>query len=1334
MIRRTVPVILLALWLTAAAQRVPLRIMSKTVVQGTEDARSLLFDRYGLMWVGTDQGLRAFDGYRFKTYRSNGYSPGILPNNYVNCITEDHHDRLWIGTRDGVVGYDRISGIFKTYEPRSEQARSIITLFTSADGTVWAGTNAGVSRYDPDKDEFADINLPDGVRSIAEDKKGNLYIGTWEGGLLRLDKRSGRMVAYPRMSERNTVASLLFDSKGRLWIGTWENGILRLDHPEDEKSPGLHAFNTGRADFRTFHRLVEDSASHSVYGCCIEGLTRVALDNEADVENYPILNFCYDMLTDGKGNLWVVTRGEGIVHLSTRPAPFRFFHLDLEDTALPVNRIQTVYTSDGRRFWLGLQPYGLAFYDRETGLTSYNSRIPGFSQLTGRQGIQVQTVSAVAHRGNGELWLGCSGGIIAWREDAPARLLQGNSRPYISYGSVNDFLPRRDGSLWIGQSDGVGVAFGDGKGRMLTMSEGDADFSHCHVNALMEDSRRRVWIATENAGIICVSGDAGRPASLVFRQYAPEHGNYPIDDALACHEDDGHRLWAVSGSGTLFLYDADEDAFRPVNHLFHLNLSSIYSINGDRQGWLWLSTDRGLVRLRTEGDKHTATYYGVEDGLQATHFSANGSYGFGSELFYGNAGGFLAFDPSRASQWKLSAPARLIVSELLIDDRPYNWLLPDMRSEISSRQPFFTRQITIPSDVRKLSVVFSLLTYQNQQQNKYAYWLEGYDRTWQHADADNRMATYQNLPAGTYYLHLRATDSYGHLSEMPYAIKLRVLPPWYLSWWAYLIYIVLLLIAAYGVIRWYKNYLKTKNRLAMAVVFTNITHELLTPLTIISASIDELRGKAPQFAGQYALMQNNIQRLTRLLRQILEVRKSQAGQLRLLVARGDLAAFVRQECENIRPMVGAKNAELSVTCPEDGVDAWFDKDKVDKILYNLLSNAVKYNCEGGRITVSLGCPAASPTVAVLTVSDEGIGIPRDKMKHLYTRFLDGDYRKMNTLGTGIGLSLTHDLVMLHHGVIDCRSTEGTGTTFTVTLPISREAYKKEEIDFTADNKAVDVQMVEGGELMLEGEELMVEGDRKDYSMLIVEDNAELLELMSKLFAQQYNVFTSRNGQQALNVIYKRDLDVVITDVMMPVMDGVELTRAIKDSPDYGQLPVVMLTAKTTDEDQNLGYESGADAYITKPFRLSDLQLRIDNIIRNRERVRRKFSSQTDFQVEQQHYSSPDEVFITKAIDCVSQHLDDADYSREQLASDMCVSSSTLYNKLRALTGQNVTGFINSIRLKKACEIARGNPQIAVGELSMAVGFNTPKYFAKCFKKEFGMLPSEYLEKVKVNSE
>ena len=939
--------ICLALTVMASAQRMPLRIMSQTPVQGTEEARSLIFDPYGLMWVGTDQGVRAFDGYRFRIYRSDAYSPGILPNNYVRSMTADQRDGLWIGTRDGLVRYDRRHGQFKTYHLRSEQARLINALYTTSDGMVWVGTNNGVSRYDAEKDDFTGINMAQGAISFAEDAKGNLYIGTWEGGLLRLDKKSGNMVGYPRLSNRNTVRSLLMDSRGRLWIGTWEDGIVRLDHPENENDPGIHRMNDGRSDFRTFHQLVEDSVSHAVWGCCIEGLTRVDLDNETQVENYPILTFCYDMVTDGRGNLWVLTRNEGIVHLSTKPSPFNFFHLNPAGLVLPVNRIQTIYTHDGNHYWLGLQPYGLALYDRQTDQVLYNNHIPGMAQFTGEQGIYVRTVYDIKETGNGDLWMGTDRGIIVWREGEQARLLPRSMTPFIGDYEVKAFHCLHDGTMLVGLSDGVSIAMSETKGRMLRLEEDGRDFSNCQVQSFFEDHQQRLWIATEGEGIIRLTND------FAAHQYAPAKGNYPIDDATAVYEDGDHHLWAISNSGGLFLYDDETDSFKPVNHLYHLGMGSIYSIQGTDSGHIWLSTDKGLVRLTPSSKRGVATtFYNMEDGIEAIRFSQNGAFSFGNELFYGSATGFFSFDPSRLGTSD-SQTARLVVTELLINDQSMDWIDSLQQKEITDCQPFFTKRITIPAGVKKFSVEFALLTYQKQEECRYAYRLEGYDHDWNMTEADDRRATYQNLPEGSYELRLRATDSYGRTVELPYSISVKVLPPWYRTWWAYLIYALLLGVAIYGISEWYKDRVNRRARL---------------------------------------------------------------------------------------------------------------QQRVSELLH---------------------------------------------------------YREM--------------MVM---------------------------------------------KQFEGARKTLEAEE--------------------------------------------------------------------------------------------------------------------------------------------------QQHSSPDEQFIQKAIDCVKQHLDDGDYDREQFASDMCVSSSTLYNKLRALTGQNVTAFISSIRLKEACRILRQRPGITITELSMEVGFNTPKYFTKLFKKEFGVSPSEYL--------
>lgn len=546
--------------------------------------------------------------------------------------------------------------------------------------------------------------------------------------------------------------------------------------------------------------------------------------------------------------------------------------------------------------------------------------------------------------------------------------------------------------------------------------------------------------------------------------------------------------------------------------------------------------------------------------------------------------------------------------------------------------------------------------------------------------------------------------------------------------------------------RWYKERVKTKNSLQMGVILTNITHELLTPLTIISATIYKLKAMAPQYEEDYLVMDSNINRTTRLLRQILEVRKSQAGQLHLLVSRGNLISFIEEACENIRPMAEHQQVTLSLEKPKAEGMAWFDADKMDKIIYNLLSNAIKYNKVGGKIDVSL---SLGKEQAVITISDNGIGMSKEKMKHLYTRFFDGDYRKQNMPGTGIGLSLTHDLVKLHHGDIQCESQEGEGTTFTITLPIRKSAYAPDEIDNSDKPNAVNQEAIRQASLEMKQVSQPVSDEkpklapvrqsifiRKNVSkILVVEDNEELLALMLQVLSKNYHVFTAKNGKQAMNIILKEKLDLVVSDVMMPIMDGIELTKQLKANKSFWQLPIILLTVKNKEEDKTEAYAVGADAYITKPFKFEELEVRINALLANRKKMIEKIQAEVSLQANveseaQAHLSNPDQAFINSATEMVKKHLSDAEYDREAFAKDMAMGESTLYNKVKATTGQTVIAFITSIRLKEAQRIIRSNPNILVSDVAIQVGFNTPKYFSKCFKKEFGIFPKEYAEQLK----
>jgi len=529
---------------------------------------------------------------------------------------------------------------------------------------------------------------------------------------------------------------------------------------------------------------------------------------------------------------------------------------------------------------------------------------------------------------------------------------------------------------------------------------------------------------------------------------------------------------------------------------------------------------------------------------------------------------------------------------------------------------------------------------------------------------------------------------------------------------------------------------RMRNRLQMSSVYTNITHELLTPLTVISASVERLRLKAPDQQQDYDLMQLNIERMVRLLQQILETSKSQSGELRLKVAHGDVMQYIERTALCIEPLMAQKHLDFTVQCTPESMMGWIDTDKLDKIIYNLLSNAAKYTLsDQGKITLQVRTNKEYDHI-IIKVSDNGIGIPKDKMKHLFHRYYDGDYRRLHTLGTGLGLALTRELVYLHNGTIECDSKEGEGTTFTIIIPINKEAFNSSQID---EQQKIDINMARSAILDIasrmrhtdaESEQLATTADDEAYRLLVVDDNVELLMLMSQLLGSKYHVSTATNGKEALEIIRKEELDIIISDVMMPVMDGLELTRRIKNDPNSRHLPIILLTAKMQDKDREEALRIGADSFVTKPFKMSDLELRINNIVENRKRIQTEFISQVgeaEKAVEAAAEPSPDELFLKRATDCVYQHLADSDYDRDTFAADMGASASTLYNKLRALTGMNVSNFIRSIRMKEAMRIARQAPQIRVSDLAYKVGFKDPKYFATCFKKEYGLQPSEFLD-------
>lgn len=543
-----------------------------------------------------------------------------------------------------------------------------------------------------------------------------------------------------------------------------------------------------------------------------------------------------------------------------------------------------------------------------------------------------------------------------------------------------------------------------------------------------------------------------------------------------------------------------------------------------------------------------------------------------------------------------------------------------------------------------------------------------------------------------------------------------------------------IMIVIIALIRWlYARNTRIRSQLQMNFIFNNITHELLTPLTIISASVEKLREEHPNSRRDLELIDLNIQRSVRLLQQILETSKIQAGGLKILVSQGDVMQYIKETARSLEPLMVRKHLTFAVNCKPESMMGWLDTDKMDKIIFNLLSNAAKFTPEGGFVTLNVATNKRYDHI-IIHVKDTGVGIPKDKMKHLFTRFYDGDYRSNLTFGTGLGLALTRDLTYSMGGNITCESGEGQGTTFTLEIPINKESFAPSQID---NRHQMQIKIPEASIADLPQAENLTEetaptADASASRVLIVEDNAELLRLMKRLLQPRYHVLTAGNGREALQLIQANKLDIVVSDVMMTEMDGYELTNHIKHNEIYSHLPIILLTAKTTEEDQQKALLAGADGYITKPFKIRDLQLRIDNLIANRQRIHTEMAPPSE--VTENDMNPEDREFLERAAQYVHKNLSDSDYDREAFAADMGTSVGTLYNRLRELTGKSIANYIRDIRIQEACKIAKYERNTRVSDIAYRVGFRDAKYFATAFKRITGKQPKEYFAELRQGSE
>lgn len=1326
----------------------------------TDEVQKVYQAKDGFMWFATRYGFCQYDGYRTTLYKSNLYSPDLLTNNNVYCLGDDNEYNLWIGTQEGLNVLNKRTGEMRKYLSPAIPNNIISCLLVTRDNNIWIGTDAGLCLYLPETDSFVtyDLEKSNGVlnrfaiKFLYEDSEGDIWIGTWSDGLYRYASVAKKFIAYPKINERNSAHVIYEDCNKNIWVGSWECGLFLLRNPKDMKRVSYINFQHKTGDENSLsdnivYDIAEDLNTRTLWVGTRSGLSVMKHEQLGHFLNYKSQKSQYhipcdeinSIIRDDAGNMWIGSIGGGVLMTDTHQTPFVLHSLNLSDEDIPSTSVRALFADSKQNIWMGIGTYGLACQKHANGQLILHSHMPEFADIK-----SVPTVYSIIQRKvGGDIWFGTyDGGIFIYREGEKVRNLRPDNCDFLSSSCVSALFEDDSGNCWIGTRGGLSVSLSGGKSYnfgTMAFEDGQSN-SWFYVRDIIADVDKSIWVATSNYGVVHIMGDIKKPETLKFRNYSFRNKKLLTNTIFCLHVDKMGRLWVGTEGGGLYLYERDKEEFVAKSKEYSIPGDMVGSIEEDEQGSLWLGTNLGLVKVNTTNKKEGAIVrvYTTADGLQDNFFIAKSSCNRNGELFFGGYKGYNSFYPNRLEETYREVP--FVITDIKLFNRSFSSFEPEIRQRISSYMPNFTEQIELPYKYNNFSIEFAALTYKNPQLNHYAYRLVGFDKEWQYTDADRRFAYYNNLKSGTYKFQLKATNENGIWSGYIKELTVVVLPPFWATWWAYLIYICVAVIIFFYIYRAAGNRILLKNELrvremekakaeelnhAKLQFFTNITHELLTPLTIISATVDELKIKAPEHTEIYTIMSSNIRRLIRLLQQILEFRKAETGNLKLRVSLGDIAAFIKNGAESFQPLIKKRKIHFSVLCDPDSILGYFDTDKLDKILYNLLSNAAKYNVEGGyiQITVSYG---EDKDYVVLRVKDNGKGISKEKQKTLFNRFYEGDYRKFKTIGTGIGLSLTKDLVELHGGKVSVESDVDKGTEFMVVLPIDRSFYKEEQID---DESVLPMQKNETYEAADEvnGESLGYE--HKKSSILVVEDNEELLQLMVRLLRPDYNIFTAENGKEAIVVLENEDIDLIVSDVMMPEMDGIEFCKFVKSHLEISHIPIILLTAKNKEEDRAEAYEVGADAFISKPFNLLVLHARIRNLMKYKERMARDFKNQLVFEVKDLNYTSIDEDFMQRAIDCVNKHLDNCNFDQSQFVEEMNTSKSTLYKKLKSLTGLNTSSFIRNVRLKAACRIMEEKGTgIRISELAYAVGFNDPKYFSSCFKKEFGMLPTEYVDR------
>lgn len=1321
-------------------------------------------DHKGLIWIGTLDGLNKYDGYNFVVYRNDGRNPKSLNDNRVNAVIEDRSQRIWVGTSSGLNLFNRDLEVFKSFPTKNNKPYSVYCIVEDKNGVIWLATDEGLKYLDPSKGKLVDLKLNDSfnddvrVQSLYVDKSNVLWVGKF-AGLLFYDISLKKLVnPYPSLQhavKRSWIRNIKFQDDGSVWLATEANGVI---HYHNEQKIDFYNVKNGLLTNTVRDILIVNA--HEVWIGSKFGLSILNPINQT-IKSYTYKREdesgtslsqssirCF--FEDHKKNIWLGTYYGGINLVYNFKQNFYYKgHAKDDPSKLSYKEVNCIIEDQQKNVWLATDGGGINYWDRK-----YN-KVTVFKYAAGHSVFNtIKTMHQdLTHKDI--IWLGTGGGVLKFDK------IKHTFKPFIISNHLNPpefikqfvFEETRQG-LWIGNNSGGLYLFkGDKKIKSYDDQSNKNLFNSDNITDLKDDDGKGLWIGNRTSGLNYLNYETGQIASYVYDKSNPN--SLSSNNILCLFKDSKHRLWIGTDGGGLNYFDPQTRQFIILDRNNGLLNNVIHAITEDQSGALWISTNRGIFKITLKIKSNPLKFdalkivnYTVEDGLQSNQFlDYSVCRGSDNELFFGGINGLTSFFPDQLSINK--DQPNIIFTELFVLGRP----VVATEDGILDRAIDEAKEIILPYDESSFTIKFALLNFIHPEKNKYTFKLEGFANDNWHYVNDQRQATYTNLDPGTYVLQVKGANNSGIWINKPRTLKITILPPWYQTWWAYTIYAAIILLLLYL----FYSYTKYKERLKGKIIyekyiakqekemaqqklsfFIKISHEIKTPITMIMAPLQKLLSvheNNPTWYQYLNTMNKSGQRLLNLIDQLLDIRNLDAGQTSLKAAKGNMVRFIKEIVVISSNLAKAKDIDLSFSSSDESIEVWFDRDKMEKVIYNILSNAIKYTPQYGKISVSVEGLESKKTVAI-SIIDNGCGISQDRIATIFMPFKHTDSMLNNVSGTGIGLAFAKELIDLHHGEIDVQSKPATNgengfTCFKIQLPLGSGYLQQSEIDENylptenienyKDyhlNRQRNFEDVKNNIKATHGSENM--------TMLIVEDNTEVRNFLADHFKPEFEVYTTENGkigyEEALRIIP----EIIISDVMMPEMDGVELCKLLKENINTSHIPVVLLTARSPLLFKLEGLENGADEYISKPFNLDLLEVKVWNLILNRQKMQARFQKQVLLEPTNTIISSFDDLFIERIIKYIEEHLSEETLSVEDISSHVGMTRGNLYKKLKALTSKSPVEFIRYIRLQRAAQLLK-QKKIYINEVAYMVGFLDVNYFRKCFKDEFNISPTEYVK-------